>query len=137
MYKYLIGLIILLSSCLPLRHSGSFFSLIETALDKGQEIKINVVRDGDRFTDPDDHYEISIIQKDSLYSSTCFERGTKTNRILSKQQLLKLADFEKEMLRKNYSAGLCNISATIIVDEKHNSFNISCSADNAFNALRK
>jgi hypothetical protein len=137
MYKYLIGLIILLSSCHSLRHSRHSFSLIESALDKGQEIKINVVRDGDLFTAPDDHYEISIVKKDSLYSSTCFERGTKTYRILSKIQMLKLADFEKEMLRKNYSAGLCNISATIIVDGKHNSFNISCSADNALNTLRR
>ena len=137
MYKYLIALLIVLTSCLSSRHSFHSSPLIESAIEKGQEIKINVVRDGDAYTDPNDHYEISIVKKDSLYFSTCIERGTKTNRTLSKRQLLKLADFEKGMLKEKNRAGLCNISATIIVGEKHNSFNISCSGDNLFNTLRR
>ena len=137
MYKYLIILLITLTSCFSSRHSFHSSPLIESAIEKGLEIKINVVTDGDAFTDPNDHYEISIIKKGSLFSSTCIERGTITNRTLSKRQLLKLADFEKDMLRKKYSRGLCNISATIIVDGKHNTFNISCSEDNALNKLRR
>ena len=111
--------------------------LIENAIAKDQEIKINVVRNGDRFTDPDDHYEISIIKKDSLYFSTCLEKGTKTNRTLTKQQLQELAHFEKKITRGRNSAGLCNISVEIIIDGKHNTINIGCSQDNPFNKLRR
>lgn len=135
--KYSSVLLIMLTSCFSSRHLFHPSPLIESAIEKGQEIKINIVRDGDTYTDPNDHYEISIIKKDTLYSSTCIERGIKTNRTLSKQELLKLADFEKDMLRKNYRRGLCNISATIIVDDKHSTFNVSCSEYNAFNKLRR
>lgn len=136
MYKYVIIFLFVFYSCkgnrLCFLHSSP---LIENAILNGKEIKIYAVTSGDVYDDPIEHYEVSIIKMDSLYLSTCLYRGKEIKRVLTKEGLLQLSDFEKKILKERNRQGLCNIYASVYVEGRYNNFNIDCSEKNEFDSL--
>lgn len=83
-------------------------------LEKGRKFKVQIVKNGDAWTDPDDIYKIKIFKIGSSYLLELYNDKIKSQHILSKKDVLEITQYFEKWKTDRCFNGKCGLSYNVV-----------------------